>query len=132
MDKNCKIHYSGYDNYSKKSISLQNESRIKAAKLKGETTKGDNHHKNQCKSVPDTINNDIHGVHSTLCKKFTLILAGDDNESQGNSSRGSQWQPGTSKAAWVYPNVCKICNKGRITYQRIKVYPKPLTTYDAF
>ena len=72
-------------------------------------------------------------MHSTPCyKKFTLILAGDDNESQGNPSRGSQRQPGTSKAAWVYPNVCKICNKGRITYQRIKVYPKPLTIYDAF
>ena len=79
------------------------------------------------------MNNDINGVHITRCyKTFTLILAGDDNESQGNSSRGSQRQPGISKAAWVYPNVCNICNKGRITYQRIKVYPKPLTTYDAF
>ena len=123
-NKNCIIHYSGYDNYSKiKSITSQNESRIRAAKLKRETIVGDNHHKNQCESIPETINNDIHGIHITPCyKKFTLILAGDNIGSQGNSSRGSQRQPGTCKAAWVYPNVCKICNKGRITYQRKKVY----------
>ena len=56
-----------------------NERRMKDAKSEREKD-GENHHKEQCDTIPDSVNNELHGIHLETCyKKFTLILSGKKN-----------------------------------------------------
>ena len=73
----CIVHYEGYDNYSMvKEISELNEHKIRQAKVTREQKGGPNHHEEQCLSVPEIIDPNMHGVHITPCyKTFTLILS---------------------------------------------------------
>ena len=48
------MHYTGFSSYSNtKDISQDNEVRLRNAKIKRETLKGENHHEEQCSLIPD-------------------------------------------------------------------------------
>ena len=78
MEKNlfCIVHCENKEPYSKlKDVNELNVSRIREVKEKREKLSGENFHEKQCLSVPDAINNKIHGIHINPCYKiFTLIL----------------------------------------------------------
>ena len=73
----CIIHYDIKDaKYSKlKKISDINKDRISNAKILREREGGLRYHKQQCKSIPEEIDDSKHGIHLEPCyKKFTFIL----------------------------------------------------------
>ena len=126
----CVVHYTGFSSYSNiKDISQDNAVRLRNAKVKRETLKGENHHQEQCSLIPDIINNDVHGIHMIPCyKKFTLILAGQS--SVENETRKTK-RASIGDSSWVYPNVCNLCKKHRVQFQGKKVTPSTISTYDA-
>ena len=67
--KTCIVHYHGLNSYFEiKSVSSANENRIRAAEVKRQELNGENYHKMQCGSIPETINDD-HGIQMTPCYK---------------------------------------------------------------
>ena len=52
-------------------------------------------------------------------KKFTLILAGKSSRHQNNLRFSKISLDGNS--TWVYPEVCHVCKKGRMSYKGKKV-----------
>ena len=88
-NKFCIVHYENKEPYSKlKDVNELNESRIREAKEKGEQLSGETFHDKQCLSVPDAINNKIHGVHIDPCyKRFTLILSKKRRSKTNNNNK---------------------------------------------
>ena len=119
--KQCILHYAGLGPYSElEDVNEEKETRIRAAKAKRQTLKGRNHHEQQCLFVPDNIQDATHAVHMTPCyKKFTLILAGESSGHQNNLRLSKRSLDGNSP--WVYPDVCRFCKKGRVSYRGKKV-----------
>ena len=120
--KQCIVHYASLGPYSElKDINQEKEARIRAAKAKRRTLKGRNHHEEQCLLVPDNIQDATSAVHMmTPCyKKFTLILTGELSGHQNNLELSKRSSDGNS--TWVYPEVCRFCKKGRVSYRGKKV-----------
>ena len=68
MSKHCIVHYSGCDSYSKiKDVSEINHQRLRETKALREQLKDDHYHKVQYKSIPNLIDNSIHGIHLGPC-----------------------------------------------------------------
>ena len=114
-------HYAGLGPYSElKDVNKEKKARIRAAKAKRQTLKGRNHHEEQCLLVPDNMQDATHAVHMTPCyKKFTLILAGESSGHENNQRLSKRSSDGNS--TWVYPEVCRFCKKGRVSYRGKKV-----------
>ena len=72
----CIIHYKNQSKYSNiKELSEDNKNRITAAKQLRESLGGDDHHEDQCCSVPETFS-DIHGIHLEPCyRKYEIIYS---------------------------------------------------------
>ena len=51
-------------------------------------------------------------------KKFTLILVGESPGEQSNLRLSKRSLHGNS--TWVYPEVCRFCKKGRVSYKARK------------
>ena len=120
--KQCIVYYASLGPYSElKDINEEKEARIRAAKAKRRTLKGRNHHEEQCLLVPDNIQDATHAVHMmTPCyKKFTLILTAELSGHQNNLQLSKRSSDGNS--TWVYPEVCRFCKKGRVSYRGKKV-----------
>ena len=67
----CLIHYFGLKSYSKlKPVSSVNEEAILKAKSICESIGGQNHHQQQCNSIPASIDKEKHQLH---CECFTLV-----------------------------------------------------------
>ena len=114
-------------NYSEiKSVNEQNEKCILEAKQKREELKGENHHKVQCDSIPKVITEEDHGIHITPCyKRFTLILSNRPCDPVPETV--TRFSKRTSPA-WLYPEICGICNKVTVKYQGKKVPLKKIAT----
>ena len=114
------VHYAGLGPYSElKDVNQEKEARLRAVKAKRQTLKGRNHHEEQCLLVPDNIQMQ-HAVHTTPCyEKFTLILAGESSGHQNNLRLSKRSSDGNS--TWVYPEVCRFCKNGRVSYRGKKV-----------
>lgn len=69
----CVVHYNNHEKYSNiKSLSDVNKQRILEAKRLREEVEGENHHEDQCSSIPQ-IFTDAHGIHLEPCyKKYVL------------------------------------------------------------
>ena len=133
----CIVHYIDQDpvKYSKiKQISPVNEQRIKAAKLEREQlVDSSNRHLEQCRSIPEIIDHQKHGIHLEPCyKKFTLILAKKAKQSipkpvQRLSTRlvtpacDSCTPARDSEKINVYPNICNYCKKYQLKHKQ-KIY----------
>ena len=130
MKRKCVIHYQGNCSYSKlKDISEVNERRMKDAKSERERLGGENHHKEQCDTIPDSVNNELHGIHLEHCyKKFTSILSAKQNVT---AARISRRQSSSGSTANIYPDICQICKKTRVQFKGKKVSPIVITTFDA-
>ena len=115
------VHYAGLGPYSElKDVNEEKEARIRAAKAKRQTLKGRNYHEEQCLLVPDNMQDATHAVHMTpCCKKFTLILAGESSGHLNNQRLSKRSSDGNS--TWVYPEVCRFCKKGRVSYRGKKM-----------
>ena len=115
------VHYGSQGPYSElKDVNEEKQARIRAAKAKRQTLKGKNHHEEQCLFVPDDIQDATRGVHMIPCyKKFTLILAGESSGHQCNLQLSKRSSDGNSTCG--YPEVCRFCKKGRVSYRGKKV-----------
>ena len=68
------IHYSGLKSYSKlKRASSVNDEAILKAKSIRDSTGGQNHHQQQCKSIPTPIDKEKHQLHRKCYLKFALV-----------------------------------------------------------
>ena len=66
----CVVHYSNQLKYSTlKSLSETNIKRIREAKIKRFDIGGAHRHEEQCDMIPETINDDSHGIHLEPCYK---------------------------------------------------------------
>ena len=112
--RQCIVHDADLGPYSElKDINKEREARIRAAKGKQQTLKGRNYHELQCLLVPCDIQDAKHGVQMTPCyKKITFILAGESSGVQSKLRLSKRSLDGNS--AWVYPEVCRFCKKGRV------------------
>ena len=67
------MHYPHHDpeKYSAiKQVSLVNEERIRLAKIERERERtNENYHRDQCESIPETIDHSIHGLQLEPCYK---------------------------------------------------------------
>ena len=70
----CIVHYSGLKSYSKlKRASSVNDEAILKAKSIRDSTGGQNHHQQQCKSIPTPIDKEKHQLHRKCYLKFALV-----------------------------------------------------------
>ena len=135
----CIVHYTDQDpvKYSKiKQISAVNEQRIKAAKLEREQlVDSSNRHLEQCRSIPEIIDYQKHGIHMEPCyKKFTLILAKKAKQSIPKPVQrlsNSCTPASDSEKTNVYPNICNYCKKYQLKQKQKIQFPKTITTSDA-
>ncbi len=129
MEKlHCMIHYTIKEaKCSKiKAISEINKDNIYAAKDYREELGSQNYHKQQCRSIPDEIDPESHGIHLEPCyKKFTLILfikksssapgGSSDERSVDNGSRPKRARVSSDKESRpVFPKECNFCGEYRI------------------
>ena len=79
MTLKCVVHYKKCDRYSTiRTLTEQNKKRILQAKeIRESLATANTHHKEQCDSVPDVYNDEIHGIHLDPCykryRKLTLV-----------------------------------------------------------
>ena len=65
-----------------------------------------------------------------MYKKLTLILAAKTSRLHPiKQRRSSRRSAGETSTAWIYPNVCNICKKGRIQHNGEKVSPVVITSF---
>ena len=70
----CIIHYFVWKSYSKlKPVSSINEEAILKAKAIRQSIGGQNHHHQQCNSIPTPIDKEKHQLHRECCMKFTSV-----------------------------------------------------------
>ena len=70
----CIIHYFVWKSYSKlKPLSSINEEAILKAKAIRQSIGGQNHHHQQCNSIPTPIDKEKHQLHRECCMKFTPV-----------------------------------------------------------
>lgn len=136
IGKFCVIHYEDELSYSPlKNISELNKERIRQAKNEHEKQPANNKHYEQCQSIPETIDADLHSIHSDPCyKKFTRILAGitkNKPDNRRSSSRSSAGSSSNTNVAWLFPDGCYFCKKIRVQIKGKKVIPTLITTTDA-
>ena len=117
----CIIHYDIKDaKYSKlKKISDINKDRISNAKILREREGGLRYHKQQCKSIPEEIDDSKHGIHLEPCyKKFTFILSQlnlKDNEQPSTSTSRPKRLPFDQVCSRnIYQKECQFCKKYRV------------------
>ena len=134
----CIIHYDIKDaKYSKlKQISDINKDRISNAKILREREGGFRYHKQQCKSIPEEIDDSKHGIHLEPCyKKFTFILSQlnlKDNEQPSTSTSRPKRLPFDQVCSRnIYPKECQFCKKYRVKRKGKEYLPITITTKNA-
>ena len=81
------IHYSGLKSYSKlKRASSVNDEAILKAKSIRDSTGGQNHHQQQCKSIPTPIDKEKHQLHRESYLRFTLVNSKNPVENRERES----------------------------------------------
>ena len=137
IGKFCIIHYKDKSSYSPlKDVNKLNKDRIRQAKSEHEKQPpSSNKHYEQCKSIPKTIDNNVHGIHNDPCYKiFTRILSDitkSKPESRRSSDRSSAGSSSNMDPTWLFPDECHFCKKIRVQIKGNKVMPALITTTDA-
>ena len=127
--KFCIIHYKNKSSYNPlKDVNELNKDRIRQAKSEHEKQPpSSNKHYEQCKSIPKTIDNNVHGIHNDPCyKTFTRILSDITKrkpESQRSSDRSSAGSSSNMDPAWLFPDECHFCKKIRVQIKGNRVMP---------
>ena len=127
------VHYPHHnpEKYSAiKQVSLVNEERIRLAKIERERERtNENYHRDQCESIPETIDHSIHGLHLEPCyKQFTLLLSKTKQQSPLPDKRSSTRLTSPSSKSTVCPKECNICNKYTIKIKGNRVVPVTIST----
>ena len=137
LGKFCIIHIEGRSKYSNlKDVNEQNEIRIRQAIEEHEKQgRKVSRFYEQCTSVPEIIDKNIHGIHIDPCyKDFTRILA-DFNRPTSlvcrSSKRSSDGSSSAMDAVLLFPDVCYLCKKDRVQFKGKKVTPTLIVTDDA-
>ena len=99
-----------------KSLSGHAHERLLEAKAIRQGQGGDNEHKDQCDSIPEVLDQSIHGIHLTPCyKHFTLIISRTKRKSMTEEGLVQQrCRPQrTSGAGILFPDYCYFCKQKR-------------------
>ena len=99
-----------------KSLSGHAHERLLEAKAIRQGQGGDNEHKDQCDSIPEVLDQSIHGIHLMPCyKHFTLIISRTKRKSmteEGLVQKRCRPQR-TSGAGILFPDYCYVCKQKR-------------------
>ena len=115
-------------------ISEINEYKIRKARIEHEANE-DKGHFVQFRTVPEEINNEIHGVHLEPCYKiFAKFLADKKNEEE-TQRRSSSHLSSTSFTILDVPklfnNKCFLCKKGSAQRNNQERFPVTIATDEA-
>ena len=130
---NCTVHYKLNDaKYSEIiQISTRSINRIREAKVLREEKGGRNHHQEQCDSIPEEIDNNVHGVHLEPCyNKFTHIISEaltETNQPQADPRKSIRFSSPTAQIERsIHPKICYFCKKKDIVKYKSKIR-RPIT-----
>ena len=119
----CMAHYSSKDFEYSELIPLSDHARSRRLEAKAiRLEKGSqNEHQEQCSSIPNEVDNALHGIHMEPCyKNFTIIISkarnkrktSNDPEDDGALRKKSRAQR-TSVGGNLFPDHCYFCKKKR-------------------
>ena len=121
---NCLFHYKLNDAKYSEIIQIYTRSinRIREAKVLREEKGGRNHHQEQCDSIPEVIDNNVHGVHLEPCyKKFTHIISEaltETNQPHADPRKSIRLSSPTAQIEMsIHPKTCYFCKKDIVKYK---------------